>query len=153
MTHKQKCRVSMGQKWAKKRAKIWHCQTNNDQSQRSRQKNASWCLKMSNFSGKQQQKFKYYVSNSQSDKIWDVPKMWYQHNKFLRSNTRAWFCVNTWTIQIFPDQRCLKKPTLKFFWGLIIKWTGQSKNISKNTQQQVELAHKTVKIFHKNVLQ
>ena len=102
MTHKQKCRVSMGQKWAKKRAKIWHFQTNNDQSQRSRQKNASWCLKMSNFSGKQQQKFKYYVSNSQSDKIWDVPKMWYQHNKFLRSNTRAWFCVNTWTIPIFP---------------------------------------------------
>ena len=29
---------------------------------------------------------------------------------------------------------------------------GDAKNISKNTQQQVEMAHKTAKIVHKNVL-
>ena len=150
MTPKQKCRVSMGQKWAKKRAKIWHFQTNNDQSQRSRQKNASWCLNMSNFSGKQQQKFKYHVSNSQSDKIWDVPKMWYQHNNFLRSNTRAWFCVDTRTIPIFPETLRIKKRCSKtLIWNFPEVWfknlspkignqlngLTNAKNIYKNTQQ------------------
>ena len=56
----------------------------------SNKKNATWSFEMSNFNGKQQQKFKYYVSTSQPDQICDVPKMWCQHRKFLRSNTRTW---------------------------------------------------------------
>ena len=32
-------------------------------------KNATWSFEMSNFNGKQQQKFKYYVSTSQPDQI------------------------------------------------------------------------------------
>ena len=43
----------------------------------------------------------------------------------------------------------LRSDTRTCFWQLI-KWTGQSKNISKNTQQQGEMAHKTAKIVHKN---
>ena len=48
-----------------------------------------------------QQKFKYYISTSQPDHIWDVPKMWYQHKKFLRSNTRALFWIK--------KKKCFKK--------------------------------------------
>ena len=35
----------------------------------SNKKNATWSFEMSNFNGKQQQKFKYYVSTSQPDQI------------------------------------------------------------------------------------
>ena len=40
---------------------------------------------------------KWFEIKKTPDQIWDVPKMRNQHGKVLRSNTRAWLCVDTWT--------------------------------------------------------
>ena len=47
-------------------------------------KNASWSFEMSNFNGKQQQKFKYYVSKSVKMMLQEA-----YFEIFLRSDTRA----------------------------------------------------------------
>ena len=67
----------MGRKWTKNQFSQKKKRQNLDFQSRkwaqnanfSNKKNATWSFEMSNFNGKQQQKFKYYVSTSQPDQI------------------------------------------------------------------------------------
>ena len=63
--------------------------------------NAPWCLEISNFNGKQQRKFKYYVSTSQPDQIWASMG---RKGKFFRALDKKWVKNSSFRAEIGPKK-------------------------------------------------